>query len=298
MTVYLGTNGAVQLRRKSGDPIRGTLLRGDVSVLKRRFSLNEYDVWGELITGDQVDIERVGGGNLELVKDHDYPDWRGYIFVDQLGGLRLYEDFSPALTGSPEQALELIEPSGDQSLRITTRNGRFNYLAQVRSFEVTTERDTIDITMLGDQFKRKYEAGLISGQGRLDCFWEFKRELCGPADCGAGSEFPMYLAQLCIRLTQGADFLGRFFIYHPEQADTDDVRGNEQSVWYEAECLVTNVTVNVEATGIIESSVDFVTTNRIKLLTGVAPSFLLQEDTALLLQEDGDSRIVLAGSDV
>ena len=56
--------------------------------------------------------------------------------------------------------------------------------------------------------------------------------------------------------------------------------------------------MSVEATGVIESTINFVTTGRIKLLTGVAPSYLLQEDATLILQEDGESRIVLAGVDV
>ena len=168
----------------------------------------------------------------------------------------------------------------------------------MQGYELTTERETIDTTQLGDQFKQKYEAGLISGQGTLDCFFEYKRELCAPDNCSPGAEFSMYLAQLCIRLTQGSDFFGRFFVYHPNPSESQDARGNEQAVWYETDCLVTNCTINVEATGVIESTINFVTTGRIKLLTGVPPSFLLQEDSALILQEDGESRLVLAGQDV
>ena len=298
MTVYLGTQGAVQIQRESGAPINGQLVPSDVSIEKRRFSLNDYDVQGELIAGDQVDIVRTDGGNLQLVAGHDFPDWRGYVFVDQLGGLRLYEDFADALAGSLDVAFELVLPTGNQQLRITTRAARFQYLARVQGYELTTERETIDTTQLGDQFKQKYEAGLISGQGTLDCFFEYKRELCSPDNCSPGAEFSMYLAQLCIRLTQGSDFFGRFFVYHPNPSESQDARGDEQAVWYETDCLVTNCTINVEATGVIESTINFVTTGRIKLLTGVPPSFLLQEDSALILQEDGESRLVLAGQDV
>ena len=73
MTVYLGTQGAVQIQRESGAPINGQLVPSDVSVEKRRFSLNDYDVQGELIAGDQVDIVRTDGGNLQLVAGHDFP---------------------------------------------------------------------------------------------------------------------------------------------------------------------------------------------------------------------------------
>ena len=309
MTVYLGEYGAVQIKRESGFPINGTLVPSDVSVEKRRFSLNDYDVQGELIAGDQVDITRLDGGNLQLVDGHNYPDWRGYVFVDQLGGLRLYEDFADALVGDVKRAFQLVEPSENQSLRIATRGARFNYLGEVRSYEITTERETVDVTHLGNQFRQQYEAGLISGQGRLDCFFEFKyNQQCDEeSDCGPGTEYAMYLAQLCIRLTQGADFFGRFFVYHPTGCESscaggvseiEDIRGNTQAVWYETDCVVTNCVVSVEPTQAITATINFVTTGRIKLLTGVPPAFLLQEDSSLILQEDGVSRLFLAGQDV
>ena len=131
MTVYLGTQGAVQIKRESGAPINGQLVPSDISVEKRRFSLNDYDVQGELISGDQVDIVRVDDGDLELVEGHNYPDWRGYVFVDQIGGLRLYDNFSDALSGSVEVAFKLVLPSGNQQLRITTRAARFQYLTRL-----------------------------------------------------------------------------------------------------------------------------------------------------------------------
>ena len=46
----------------------------------------------------------------------------------------------------------------------------------------------------------------------------------------------------------------------------------------------------------IEASIDFVTTGQIRLLVGIAPSYLLKEDTDKLLLEDGSS-IFLAGAD-
>ena len=94
MTVYLGDSGAVQIKRKSGAPINGQLLPGDVVVSKKRFGLTGQEIQGALITGDQVDIRRNGGGDLVLVAGHLFPDWRGYVFIDQLGGIRLYETFA------------------------------------------------------------------------------------------------------------------------------------------------------------------------------------------------------------
>lgn len=300
MTVYIGENGAVEIQRKSGAPINGSLLPGDVSVEKRRFSLDDHDIQGELLTGDQVDIALIGSGNLQLVAGHNFPDWRGYVFVDQVGGIRLFESFSESLSGSIEKAVALVSPSSTQQIRITTRGTSFNYLGKIKGYELTTERETIDITQLGNQFKKQYEAGLISGQGTLNCFFEYKQGLCDPSGCSEGTEFSVYLAQLCIRLTQGADFIGRYYIYQPSLDEILDVSGNEQSVWYEAECIVTNCTITVNTEQAIESTINFVTTDKVKLLTGVPESYLLQQDSSfLLLEEQQDNgRIVLAGQDV
>ena len=94
------------------------------------------------------------------------------------------------------------------------------------------------------------------------------------------------LAQLCIRLVQGADFFARFYIYTPGGAD---LRSSPTAVWYEADCIVTNVSVTVPAGSAIESSIDFVTTGKFKLLIGGLPSYVLTEEPAKLLQEDGSA---------
>lgn len=291
MTVYLGDHGVVELKRASSAPIHATVKPGDVSLERRRFSFKD-DVRGELITGDQVDILNQEKAPLQFIKGHRKRDWRGFVYVDIMGGLRLYSTFDAAVRGDADAAVELAEPSQAQNILIQTRNSRYEHLAQVKSFEFTTERETVDTTVLSDQFRKRYEAGLISGQGRLECFWDHKHELCDPHSC-AGAELPVYLAQLCIRLTQGADFFGRFFIYTSGGADPRD---SDNAVWYEAECIVTNVSITVSPTEIIESSIDFVTTGTIKLLIGHPPSYLLTEEPAKLLLEDG-SGILLAPLD-
>ena len=300
MTVYLGDHGFIELKRTAGTPIRARLRSQDVNVEKRRFSF-EGNVQQELITGDHVEILRVDEGNpdLELVAGETDRDWTGYIFVDIVGGIRLYDTFEASVRGNKNEAIELVEPSGNQTITVKTVNTRYRCLAQVQRFEFTTERETIDTTILGDKFRTRYESGLISGQGRLDCFWDHKNEICDPYGLnGPGAELPVYLAQLCIRLVQGADFDGRFFIYSAGHGD--DPRTSENSVWYEAECVVTNVSITVSPTDVIQASIDFVTTGPIRLLIGTAPSYLLKEDTdRLLLEEEGNEggAIFLAGTD-
>jgi hypothetical protein len=299
MSVYFGSDGSVELKRKAGAAVFPTLDPADVSVLRRRFTTSE-EANQVFVTGDQVDIARTDKNpdgtfkNLELIPSHNFPDWRGYIFVDEIGGLRLYTNFEDAVTGRREQALELIEPSEVQNLKMQTRNSFYKCLSRITQFDFTTERETIDITNLGDNFRQQYEAGLISGQGTLDCFWEHA-DICptgvNAVDQQGAVEFPAYLAQLCVLLVQGADFLGRFFIYN------SGTQSGERSVWYEAECIVTNCTVTVPAGGVVETTINFVTTGKVSLRTGYPPIVLLQENLSEALQESGDELIVQVDND-
>jgi hypothetical protein len=286
MTVYLGDSGGIELKRTAGSAASMTLLDGDVSVEKRRFSPQE-DFLGTFITGDQVDIETVDGSNLRFIDGHNFPDWRGFVFIDALGGMRLFDSFKNAVAGERENAVKLVDWPNRQNLTMRTRSDTFTSLAKITSYDFTTERETINTTILGSQFVQQYEAGLIQGQGTIDCFWEHRYRLCDPDICDGGVEFSSYLAQLCIRLTQGADFFGRFFVYRDSDPGTN-------SVWYEAECIVTSASISVATNEAITSTIQFVTTGQFKLLTGIPPAYLMQEDgISLILKEDG-SRIIVA----
>ena len=285
MTVYLGTCGAIELKRSAGQAADMTLLDGDVSVEKRRFS-PQQDFLGTFITGDQVDIETVDGSNLQFIQGHDFPDWRGFVFIDAMGGMRLYNTFKNAVAGQRELAIELIDWPDRQDLRMRTRGDNYTSLARVTGYDFTTERETVRTDVLGSQFVQQYEAGLIQGQGTIECYWEHRYQLCDPNICPGGVEFSAYLAQLCVRLTQGADFFGRFFVFR-------DVDPGLNSVWYEAECVVTSCSISVAANQAITSTIEFVTTGQFKLLTGIPPAYLMQEDgISLVLKEDGSRLIV------
>jgi len=84
-----------------------------------------------------------------------------------------------------------------------------------------------------------------------------------------------------VRMQQGADFEGRFYVYNDPTQSTN-------SVWYQSMCVITNVAVSVPVSGLVEARIEFVTNGEIRLHNGVPPSFLLQESTDKILQEDGD----------
>jgi len=278
MAVYFGQNGEVEIRRDTlSSPIQTKLDPHDVNTTAKRFSVNRSS--GSLITGDRVEIATVDKSTLELVSGHTENDGTWYVYVDKMGGIRLFNTFAAAITGRQSDALTLVTPSAAKQVTVQTVNSRFRHLARVQDFEITTNRDQIDLTPLGAQFRKQYEAGLISGQGNLNCLWEHSSDL---ADNTAvqDPEFPFYLAQLIIRLQQGADFDGRFYIYK-------DANSIVHTVWYEARCVVTNVAVSVSAAQEITTRIEFITTDVITLNTGATPGYLLQEDENKILQQSG-----------
>jgi len=279
MSIYFGSTGFIELKRDTlNSDIVSSLNPDDVNTTKKRFSVD--NVAGSLITGDQIEIDTVDKSNLELLSGHNFPDLRKYIHIDDVGGIRLYDTFSAALAGEVTDALTLTVPSSTKNILIRTRDTRFRPLAKITEFEITTTRDTVDVTNLGEEFKRQYENGLISGQGTIQTIWQHRnfqndtREFTNP-------EFPVYLSQLLVRMKQGADFEGRFYVYHDPSQSTN-------SVWYQSMCVITNVAINVPASGLIEARIEFITNGEIRLHNGIPPSFLLLESTDRLLQENGE----------
>ena len=295
MTIYLGDNGSVELRRYGADDADGqrpsmvaSLQPEDVNVPAKRFSFLGSQLG--LITGDQIEIATRPGKDsskrttpppdLELVAGREFPDWLGYINVDAIGGIRLYDSFDDAIDGKKSNAIPLVTPSKLQRVEVTSRDSRFRCIAQVSSYELTTQRETIDVTSLNQQYRNQYHQGLISGQGRMDCYWEHTRGCEGPPGYKF-NEYSAYLAFLCIRLEQGSSFTGRFYLYTGE--------ATEKSVWYECQAVVTDLVVSVQPTAVISTSVNFITTGPIRLQTGIIPGYLRQEqDEDYVLQEDGD----------
>ena len=285
MSVYFGQSGQIALKRDAlNSAIRTKLDPYDVNTSSKRFSIDHST--GSLITGDEVEIKTADGSTLELVDGHSYPDGKWFINIDPVGGIHLFDTFAKAIEGLQANALTLVAPSSAKDVLITTKNDNFRHLAKVRDFEMTTSREQVDLTNLGDEFRNQYEAGLISGQGSMNCIWEHSYESEDRANnYGADPEFPFYLAQLVVRTQQGSDFDGVFYLYR----DNNNALNN---VYYEANCIITNVAVTVSASEIIETRIEFITNGAIALKIGDTPGVLLQEDTDRILQEN-DSRIML-----
>jgi len=285
MGVYFGQSGEIALKRDALQAALQTKLDPfDVNTSTKRFSVDHSS--GSLLTGDEVEIETVDGSTLELVNGHSYPDGKWFINVDPMGGIRLYDTFPKAIEGLQASALTLVTPSAAKDVLVRTRNERYRHVANVRDFEMTTSREQVDLTNLGDEFRNQYEAGLISGQGSMNCIWEHSYDTGDRKnEYGSDPEFPFYLAQLIVRTQQGSDFDGLFYIYR-------DPNNSAKNVYYEANCIITNVAVSVNAAEVIETRVEFITNGVIRLKTGDTAGYLLQENSDKVLQED-ESPILL-----
>ena len=171
MGVYFGQSGEIALKRDTlQSPLQTTLDPSDVNTQTKRFNVDHSS--GSLITGDEVDISTADGSTLELVDGHNYPDGKWFVNIDPVGGIRLFESFPLAIEGVTANAKTLVTPSSTKNVILQTRNELFRHVANVQDFEMTTSRDQVDLTSVGDEFKSQYEAGLISGQGSMNCIWE------------------------------------------------------------------------------------------------------------------------------
>ena len=279
MTVFLGSSGRVEIERKaSGQALFTTVNATDVNDAVNRFSIDFGHE--QIITGDRIEIRTVGaneGETITWINDPSVDDsFTRYAHVDEAGGIRLYNTFSEALEGARQGAIQLQTPPVPQETKVSIKeNSSPNCLAQIREYQITTNRETIDTTHLGEQYVKQYESGLIQGQGSLECFWT--QPSPGGCDFDAeeeAKEFASYLARLCIRLVHGAAFHGYFYVYADDSSVT-------RSVWYESpSCVITNVAVTVSPSRTIDTRIDFVTNGPITLREGYLPSYLELEQSA------------------
>lgn len=271
MSVYLGNSGGVKIRR-TGEPYQCNLSKDDVDAGQKRFSIDfdpDYDAPrpSPLITGDQVKFSTADGStDLELVDGLTDTDVTRWVHVDQAGGIRLFDSYSKAVTGAKADAETLVAPSDDQEIIIDVQNLRYNCVAQMRTWELTTQRETVDTSILGEEYRQFYDQGMISGQGTISAIWDYKYTPCDD-DFEDDAELANYFSQLVIRFREGSKFQAAFTVFC----------GEDESVYYECDCICTSVGMNFSPGQVIDSTIQFITTGQIALKQGEPPSYLLLE---------------------
>jgi hypothetical protein len=285
MSVYLGTFGKVELQRQfDGSELSSTINTGDVNATAKRFSF-DFD-HGQLITGDQIEIKSTDSSALDFIDSYTDSSVKKFIYVDDLGGIRLYNTFAHAVNGGPTNAVALAVPGNDIPIAVTVENSIARLLAQVNSFELNTERETVDTTTLSDEFRSRIST-LMSGSGRMSCFWEYTGD--------TANELPNYLVELSLRTKVGSQFHAKFYIkasgYNPGGVSARD----SDEVFYDFDAVITACAVQFTPDNTVQITADFITTGAVELkMNTFVPDDLLQEDSGeIRLDQDGAAKLQL-----
>lgn len=285
MAIYLGTFGRVELKRKSSEGFKYSVVNpSDVNASRKRFSF-DFDT-GYLISGDQVEITSTNGATLAFVDETGWSNGvkqtngKWYVNVDELGGIRLYSTFANALAGNSVDAIALDSIVSDVPIRVKVENAVSRILGAITSYELNTNRETVDTTALSDQFRSQYSS-LMSGSGRISCQWDYK-------DCCGGGEYETahYLLQLVLRTEVGSEFDADLYLkvpgYNPGGVPAELL----DSLFYRVQGVLTAAAIQFAPGTIVEMTAEFVTTGKIQLLSSLGPvSRLLQENASIVLLE-------------
>jgi hypothetical protein len=294
MGIYLGNIGNIELTRKSLEGSKDSVVNpSDVNADRNRFSF-DFDE-GYLINGDLVEIATTDGTGLDFV---DATGWavgavqnsgNWYVFIDELGGIKLYDNFDDSLEGSTDGLISLTAIARDIPIRVTVRDRDARLLACINDYEINTSREAIDFTSLGDEYRQQYSS-LITGSGRLTAEWDYVNN--------AGEEPVQYLMQLVLRTEIGSSFHGKFFIKSENTSSAggsfDQTQINDQ-LWWEFDGLITSSATSFAPGNIIVSTIDFVATGPIRLRARTQQKrYLLQEDgDKIELEQDQTSYLLL-----
>ena len=287
MTVYLGTHGKVELRREFDGTLTGTIKPDDVNTTAKRFSFDFEH--GQLLTGDQIEITSTDDSALDFIDSYTDSSVKKFIYVDELDGIRLYDSFADAVTGGKTNAETLAAPGDDIPVEVKVANASYRLIAQVNSFEINTERETVDTTTLSDEFRTRVST-LISGSGRISAFWEYTGD--------TSNEVANYMMELALRTRVGSNFKGKFYIkvngYNPSGV-TDR---SDDEVWYQANGIITAAAVQFAPDNTVQITADFITTGQIQIrmdlevddttLTESGDEVVLDQDETASLDLDSD----------
>lgn len=310
MSVYLGTYGKVELQRQfDGSDLRGTINPSDVNVAGKRFSFDFEH--GQLLSGDQIEITSTDGSALDFISDVNNliaqnddqlitqsgdvlvgnadslrdSSVKKFVHVDELDGIRLYDSFAHAVNGGTTNATSLAAPADNIPIRVTVANSSMRLLAQCSGFELNTERETVDTTTLSDEFRSRVST-LMSGSGRMSCFWEYTGD--------TANEVGNYLLELQLRTKVGSQFKARFYIKTAAHNPGTNAANDDDEIWYEFTGVLTSCAVQFSPSNAIQIEADFITTGAIEIRMELnPPDKLLQEAGDAILLDQGTGAVGL-----
>lgn len=283
MTVFAGHYGSIEFKRIGGSFAYDLDIRGqDISAARKRFALStrtgEDLPWATITTGDRVRISTQDSRGFPFrfytnVANTQYIDnptstigpLEFFANVDTMGAIRMYRTFTDAIANAGVRylAVPLAPSAGSPPWPVTVRllPGVFNTLGRVEGFTLSTERENVDITSLGDRY-RGMSGSAISGNGTVDCLFEFKNV--------AGQEIPAALVDLIQKVEIGSQFEGKFYLLEPSVKPPKGYTAIE-SAYYQVRAMITQSALTVRADAIVECSFNFITTGEFEFRTGDSP---------------------------
>lgn len=200
---------------------------------------------------------------------------RAYANVNRVGGVRLFGTFNDAVNNERSGEIALANFYGDPiEIMVGIRDTRYNTLGSVVSFEINTDRAAMETTSLSDTFKQQYSAGLLSGNGSIECLFSYEQV--------SNQDVPLFLLQVINRLDVGSNFKALLSL-----SSTQKTAIFREEVYYDIEAVVTRAGVTVNSDALVACSIDFVTTGEFKIRVGVPPEYILKEDNEAIYLEQG-----------
>jgi hypothetical protein len=300
MSIFLGNSGLIRLERTSANKARTSISAGDVNATKKRFKLGLPS--GVLQTGDKLYIRRLESSGAPSTSDLTFidasawpggsqqPDGTWYIHVDNLDGIRLFTTWAKALRGDEADALALSSIVSGYPLVISTDDSLNHVLGGVQSYELATNREAIDVTSLGDAFVNQYE-GLLSGQGSMECLWDFQTGRGGTDTAGEAAEVSQYFHQIVARQKFGSRFRASLYLKQPEDGGAYgemSLTDSRTALFYGIEGIVTAVAISFSPGETVISRINFVTTGQIDLLYEPPASYLLTQALNVLTTQQNN----------
>jgi hypothetical protein len=298
MAIYLGTAGLIQLIRTSiADGLTATVNPSDVNTSRSRFSF-EFPV-GSLLTGDYVTFKTTDGSTLDFVATTGwssgvrYSDGNWFVNVDGLGSIRLYSTFDDAVAGEIAGSISLSSIARNIPITATVFNKIPRVVGNLERYEISTDRETVDTSSLGDEFRNNYGT-MITGSGQMSCIFDYRYSQTSSYPGAAGYvELASYMHALILRQQFGAEFQAKLFLISNGKGQGAGASNDE--VWFEIDGIITQASVAFDPGQIVSSVFNFICTGeiRLKIITDPPSDYLLKQDGAKLKLEDGNGTLLL-----
>lgn len=297
MTVFAGHHGSIEFKRVGGaHQFNLQINPADIVYTRKRFTLSTLQGldldFGTITTGDRIRINGTSSRGLPFrfytnAANTTYIDDPGasvgplefFANVDAMGAIRMYRNFGDAIANPDARylAVPLNKSEGDAPWPVTVDllPGAYNTLGEVQGFTISTDREAIDTTALGEKF-RGFSASAITGNGSVDCLFSFKNM--------DNEEIPLALAELIQKVEVGSRFEGKFYILEPGPPQPPGYTAFE-GVYYELQGILSRSAFTMRADQIAECSFDFITAGEFKLRSGDSPVDLATEDNVSIGNE-------------